>query len=328
MWTVLRLTRVHVSGRTQQSEPPTVTTSFADCKPHRLLSERIRLATALHAATEYGHAPCVEALLDARALTDRANEEGDTPLMVAATVHAHDCVQLLLSRGAGTDFVNDAGMTALDVARDCGKREGCTLELEEIVQALEIATQSDSLPETGRGSGFDTDTPHTSTFAGSKHKHWRIARNAAIAVGRMQRTVIFVVSSQRGRHAIEILGVRETTLTQLKQKIEAVLDIPVEQQELSVKGELISVVQTSATLSQLRIDAMAEVVVRDCRLDRVQDVDEAAAQYSGVESSNASASNFHSAETAALRAQVQHLQKQLEVRYNLHPLHRPSASQI
>jgi hypothetical protein len=322
--------------------------------------------TALHAATEYGHASCLEALLDVRAAVDVADGEGNTPLIVAARVHAHDCVQVLLSHGAGSDFENDAGMTALDVARHCVQSEGSTPELEDIIHALEIADQAGSVSQEEYGDdGFDGDIPHT--LAGAQKKHWKVAATAAIAVGRMQRTILFIVTNQCERHAVEVTGLSETTLAQLQQKIEAVLNIPVAHQDLNVKDKPVATMNASARLSQLGIEAMTEIVVQDHRLSRKDDIHEAAAQHYRLErppavdaaaavhskdvvtsnasashfqtaesaalaeaspavdaaaathtkdvgTSNVSASHFQSAETAALRAQVQQLQMQLQVR--------------
>ena len=281
--------------------------------------------SALHAATEYGHASCLEAVLDACATVDVADGEGNTPLIVAARAHAHDCVQVLLSHGAGSDFENDAGMTALDAARHCVQSEGSTPELEHIIHALEIAGQAGGVPQEEYGDGFDSDIPHT--LAGAQKKHWKVAATAAIAVGRMQRTILFIVTNQGERHAVEVIGLSETTLAQLQQKIEAVLNIPVGHQDLNVKDRPVVTTNASARLSQLGIEAMAEIVVQDRRLARKDDLHESAAQQYRVEgspavdaaaavhsTSNTSALQFQSAETAALRAQVQQLQMQLQVR--------------
>lgn len=288
--------------------------------------------TALHAATEYGHATCLEALLDARAEVDVADGGGNTPLIVAAQSHAYDCVQVLLSHGAGSDFENDAGVTALDAARHCVQSEGSTPELEDIIRALEIAGQAGGVFEEGHGDdGFDGDIPHSP--AGGQQQRWKVASRAAIAIGRMQRTILFVVTgtNQGERHAIEVIGVGETTLAQLQQKIEAVLNISVGDQELKVKGKPVATSNASARLSQLGIEAKAEIAVQDRRLSRKDYLHKAAAQHNRVEASpaanapdaahikdvvtsNASAAQFQSAETAALRAQVQQLQTQLQVR--------------
>ena len=289
-----------------------------------LLSERARVVTALHAAAEYGHAQCLEALLEARASVDVADDEGNTPLIASAQAHAYDCVQVLLSHGAGPDFENDAGMTALDVARHCVESEGSTPELEDVVHALETAAHADCVSHEEVYGGFDSDIPRT--HAGSQLKRWKVAAKVAVAVGRMQRTILFIISNQGERHAVEVLG--ETTLAQLQQKAEALLNIPVEHLELMVKEKPVATKNTSARLSQLGIEARAEIVVHDRRQCRKDDVDAAAAvvntrvvtssaaaaeQNTGVVTSNAAASNFRSAETEALRAQVQQLQRQLQV---------------
>ena len=283
--------------------------------------------TALHAATEYGHASCLEALLNAHATIDVADGGGNTPLIVAAQSHAHDCVQMLLSRGAGSDFENDAGVTALDAARHCVQSEGSTPELEDIISALEIAGQAGgAVQERHCDDGFDSDVPRT--LPGVQQKRWKVASRAAIAIGRMQRTILFVVSNQGERHAVEVIGVGETTLAQLQQKIEAVLNISVRDQELKVKGKPVATSNASARLSELGIEAMAEIAVQDRRLSQEEDRHKAAAQHKRVEASpaaaaahskdmmtsNASAAHVQSAENAALRMQVQQLHAQLQVR--------------
>ena len=140
-----------------------------------LLNQCVHLVTALHAATEYGHALCVETLLDAGASADVADGEGNTPLMVAARTHAHDCVELLLSHGAGVGFENDAGMTALELAIHCLQTEGSTPELNDIVQALETA--GSVFQETdggGRLGGGDADRVDGG-MGRARKKHWKNA---------------------------------------------------------------------------------------------------------------------------------------------------------
>jgi hypothetical protein len=288
------------------------------------------LVAALLVASEYGHAKCVEAILAASASVDVADGEGNTPLIVAVRAHAGDCVQLLLSNGAGIDFANDAEMTALDVARDCVEREGSTSELQDIIRYIETA---------GGVEGHESsEGPQQDSLAlRLDAKKWRVAAKTAVAVGRMRRTIVFIVTEQQ-RHAVEIIGLSQTTVSQFRQKVETAVKIPPEHQELTIKGVRVDAAE-STLLSQLGLAGMDEVSVRDRR--SIQDTVRSRTLLARGSAPLAGApvqvqqqpAQFQSAETIALRAQVQQLQQQLSVRrhslqsFLVRALCRPSSSE-
>jgi ankyrin repeat protein len=69
--------------------------------------------TALMYAAAYGHASCVEKLLEAGACVDAANERGVTALMCAARGANPECLARLLAAGADMEARNWRGETAL-----------------------------------------------------------------------------------------------------------------------------------------------------------------------------------------------------------------------
>ena len=71
---------------------------------------------ALHSASEEDHAGIVEILLKAGADPNKANNKGDTPLMIASQYGAPLCARALLKAGADPNKAKPDGVTALHVA--------------------------------------------------------------------------------------------------------------------------------------------------------------------------------------------------------------------
>jgi hypothetical protein len=93
-------------------------------------------ATPLYLASQKGHLPVVQALLQAGADADKARDGGSTPLFIASQEGHVPVVQALLQAGADVDKARDDGGTSLMVAR----QQGHTV----IVRLLEGITQRDS----------------------------------------------------------------------------------------------------------------------------------------------------------------------------------------
>jgi ankyrin repeat protein len=74
--------------------------------------------SALHKAAEYGWLPCVELLVDAGAQKQRLDEQGRTPLFVAADAGHAEVVEYLLKKGSDADYkfcsIPDGKMKKLD----------------------------------------------------------------------------------------------------------------------------------------------------------------------------------------------------------------------
>ena len=73
---------------------------------------------ALHAACAYGHLECAKALLGAGADINKLNNNGWTPLMLAANNGYIEVVRELLKRGAKKDLKNKGGKTAYDYGNE------------------------------------------------------------------------------------------------------------------------------------------------------------------------------------------------------------------
>ena len=78
--------------------------------------------TALHIACESGSLACVEKLVDAGCELDRANGDGWTALHIAATEGHEGIVKELLDAGADIDRANVDGWSALRLARAEGEK--------------------------------------------------------------------------------------------------------------------------------------------------------------------------------------------------------------
>ena len=103
---------------------------------------------ALEAAIEGGSEESLKVMLqNNRELVDSTNENGRTPLMLAASLGNNPLVQLLLARGAKVDAVDNDGKTALDLVYD----------------ALDDETQAHRLREAKRES---------IRFLGSTHRNY------------------------------------------------------------------------------------------------------------------------------------------------------------
>ena len=70
---------------------------------------------------------------------DQANNDGATPLSMAAQNGHERCVELLLAKGAAVDQANNAGTTPLWVAAGMG-REKCVQRLLEAGAEVDKAT--------------------------------------------------------------------------------------------------------------------------------------------------------------------------------------------
>ena len=205
----------------------------------------------------------------------------------------------------------------MDVCKHLRETEGPTPELEDILQSLDEAAQqltTDSSPLTAASGSLVS----SSSFAlappaqpGGSRRKWKTAATAVMAVDRMRRTVVFVVASKPGqadqRHAIEIVGLGQTTVAQLRQKIQEVAEIAPSRQEVRLKGSLIG--DDSATLTHVGVDALAEISVCDREVQSAQ-----AGPPDSTQGHHPALAHFQSSETMALRAQVQQLQNQLTVR--------------
>lgn len=73
--------------------------------------------TPLHYAARSNNLMAVSLLLQAGAITDAVNENGDTPLHLAVQAECTDVIQLLLQHGANPNAVNDYDETPLSKAR-------------------------------------------------------------------------------------------------------------------------------------------------------------------------------------------------------------------
>ena len=184
--------------------------------------------------------------------------------------------------------------------------------LDKAAQQLTSAAVSGNMPSSP-SVAFAPPAPPS----GSRRSKWKTAATTVIAVDRMRRTVVFVVTSEPGqadqRHAIEIVGLGQTTVAQLREKIQGVVALPPSHQEIRVKGKLVEG-DESATLSHVGIAALADIYVHNGQ--RAQARHPAAGSTQGIPA--AAATHFQSAETMALRSQVQQLQQQLTVRVHSH----------
>eukprot|EP00968_Pinguiococcus_pyrenoidosus_P016956 scaffold1651_cov317-Pinguiococcus_pyrenoidosus.AAC.21 len=85
------------------------------------LSLQSGAGTPLHWAAGNGHFEAVDTLLGLGAAVDSANEQGITPvIMAAAGGGSGDVVELLVKRGADTGFVLNGNLTLLHICADAG----------------------------------------------------------------------------------------------------------------------------------------------------------------------------------------------------------------
>ena len=94
--------------------------------------------TPIHIAASVGQADIVKLLLDVGAAVDEKNDDGDTALHLSAWQDRRDTVRTLLARGADTQLTNLAGQTPADRAEEEG--------LADMVSLLRSAEQEQ--PET------------------------------------------------------------------------------------------------------------------------------------------------------------------------------------
>ncbi len=83
-------------------------------------TRNVKGPTVLHIASHRNHVAIVELLLEKNADPNLRDEEGNTPLMHAASV---EIARALVERGARIDAINDAGWDALDIARGDNNKE-------------------------------------------------------------------------------------------------------------------------------------------------------------------------------------------------------------
>lgn len=93
--------------------------------------------TALSEATLKGRIEIMELLIDADADIDQADENGLTPLILAAQNDHQDAATLLLRKGCSASMRSVDGLTASDHARNLGH-----LEMEDLL----VGASADDLP--------------------------------------------------------------------------------------------------------------------------------------------------------------------------------------
>jgi ankyrin repeat protein len=90
----------------------------------------VRGRTPLHVAAAAGHAPAVNALLEAGAGTEARDGAGRTPLLLAVANGHTDSAAALLSKRADPDAADEDGMTALHAAAQDGDADMARLLLD------------------------------------------------------------------------------------------------------------------------------------------------------------------------------------------------------
>lgn len=105
---------------------------------------------ALHCAAQAGSAPCVRALLTAKAELDQQDKRGATPLLRAAqaadsSTRGFDAVKALLEAGADANAAGEGGQTPLLEAAGRGPLESVTLLLAKKADP-NLASERQSTP--------------------------------------------------------------------------------------------------------------------------------------------------------------------------------------
>jgi ankyrin repeat protein len=123
-------------------------------------------ATPLHMAAGKGHSLVVQALLDGRAVPDRADSHaGRTPLFYAASRGQHDAVHLLLDAGSDPNWLDQQGVVPLYVAAQNGK----ALVVDLLLRAGALV---DGVASTAASGTWRKGTPaFIPLHAAAKHGH-------------------------------------------------------------------------------------------------------------------------------------------------------------
>jgi ankyrin repeat protein len=83
--------------------------SGCSCEYGRLLNNSLDGFTPLHYAARYGKEPEVKRLLEAGVDVEQRNDQGLTPLMMAAIGEHNKCVQILTTFGAQVNILPRRG---------------------------------------------------------------------------------------------------------------------------------------------------------------------------------------------------------------------------
>ena len=78
-------------------------------------------ARLVHDVVINGHDDCLKVLIEAGADVNRNDNDGNTPVMVAARDGRDECLQTLIAAGASVNTINIHGITALHLAALCGQ---------------------------------------------------------------------------------------------------------------------------------------------------------------------------------------------------------------
>ena len=166
-------------------------------------------ATPLHMAAGKGHAPVVRALLEGRAVPDRADSRaGRTPLFHAASRGQLEAVRLLLHAGANPNWLDQQGVVPLYVAAQNGE----AAVVEELLRAGAIVNGVAPAPPPGaRRPAAPAFIP---LHAAAKHGHLETARQLLRAAADPMLTTAngqtaLNISVQNGRPAVAELLLRE-----------------------------------------------------------------------------------------------------------------------
>jgi len=111
-------------------------------------------STTLHVTARLGETDSAEALLDLGALVDAQNDDGWTPLIVAAFYGKADVVSLLIRHGADQSIANRKGDTALSIARQ-SLEENVTPARKRIVEILQSSGKGKTVKEKPARTSLD-----------------------------------------------------------------------------------------------------------------------------------------------------------------------------
>ncbi len=129
----------------ERLEDPEVAVDMADHFGERPMHLAVRAITPEGAAGNY--LPVIQLLCDFGAKLEETNQEGETPLLIAAGMYRReDAIELLLNRGANPHATNNRGLNSLHLAIEKGMLGSAQLVAQRAPDLVNVCTNQQETP--------------------------------------------------------------------------------------------------------------------------------------------------------------------------------------